>query len=199
MSLKGIKLGFAMTGSFCTFEKAFKAAEELVDAGAEVYPIMSFNAAGISSRFGSASEHTDRIREITGHDVICTIEDAEPIGPKKMFDLIAVVPCTSNTIAKLVYGITDTPVTMAVKSHIRNARPVVIAISTNDALAASGKNIGQLLNYKNFYFVPYRQDNYAAKPNSAVADLSKLNETAEKALEGRQLQPLILPPDDICS
>ena len=196
MSLKGIKLGFAMTGSFCTFEKAFKAAEELVDAGAEVYPVMSFNAASISSRFGTAREHLDRIREIAGRDVIRTIEDAEPIGPKKMFDLLAVVPCTSNTMAKLVNGITDTPVTMAVKSHIRNARPVVIAVSTNDALAASGKNIGYLQNYKNYYFVPYRQDNFAAKPNSAVADLTKLKETIEYALGSMQLQPVMLPPEE---
>lgn len=195
MSLKGIKLGFAMTGSFCTFEKAFKAAEELVEAGAEVYPIMSFNAAGISSRFGTAQEHLDRLKEICGRDVIRTIEDAEPIGPKKMFDLLAVAPCTSNTIAKLVNGITDTPVTMAVKSHIRNSRPVVIAISTNDALAASGRNIGQLQNYRNYYFVPYRQDNYAGKPYSAVADLTKLRSTVELALEGRQIQPITLTPE----
>lgn len=197
MSLKGIKLGFAMTGSFCTFEKAFRAAEELVRAGAEVYPVMSFNAAGISSRFGTAQEHLDKLREITGRDVIRTIEDAEPIGPKKMFDLLAVAPCTSNTIAKLANGITDTPVTMAVKSHIRNARPVVIAISTNDALAASGRNIGQLQNYKNYFFVPYRQDNFAGKPNSAVADLSKLKETVELALEGKQLQPLLTAPAEL--
>lgn len=197
MSLKGIKLGFAMTGSFCTFEKAFRAAEELVNAGAEVYPVMSFNAASISSRFGTAQEHLERIRSITGRDIIMTIEDAEPIGPKKMFDLLAVVPCTSNTVAKLVHGITDTPVTMAVKSHIRNARPVVIAVSTNDALAASGKNIGQLQNYKNYYFVPYRQDNFAAKPNSAVADLTKLNAAVECALEGIQIQPMLMPPADI--
>lgn len=197
MSLEGIKLGFAMTGSFCTFEKAFSAAEELVSEGAEVYPIMSFNAAGISSRFGTARENTERIAKICGHEPIRSIEDAEPIGPKKMFDLLAVAPCTSNTIAKLVNGITDTPVTMAVKSHIRNARPVVIAISTNDALAASGRNIGQLQNYKNYYFVPYRQDNFAGKPNSAVADLSLLKETIKAALEGRQLQPLLISPVEI--
>ena len=197
MSLEGKKLGFAMTGSFCTFEKAFDAAAGLVEAGAEVIPVMSFNAAGISSRFGTAKEHLDRITEICGRKPIMTIEEAEPIGPKRMFDLLAVAPCTSNTIAKLANGITDTPVTMAVKSHIRNARPVVIAISTNDALAASGRNIGQLLNYKNYYFVPYRQDNYAGKPNSAVAELSLLKNTVEAALEGKQLHPMLLPPAEI--
>lgn len=197
MSLEGKKLGLALTGSFCTFEKAFQAAAELVEAGAEVYPIMSFNAAGISSRFGTAEENIRRLTGICGRGIIRTIEDAEPIGPKKMFDLLAVAPCTSNTLAKLAAGITDTPVTMAVKSHIRNGRPVVIAVSTNDALAASGKNIGQLQNYRNYYFVPYRQDNYAGKPNSAVADFGRLRETAEAALEGRQLQPVLLPPAEI--
>ena len=194
MSLVGKKIGFAMTGSFCTFEKAFRAAEELTALGAEVVPVMSFNAATISSRFGEADDNLARLAGICGHPVIVSIADAEPIGPKKMFDILIVAPCTSNTIAKLAHGITDTPVTMAVKSHIRNARPVVIAISTNDALAASGKNIGRLQNYKNYYFVPYRQDNYAGKPNSAVADFTKIAETAEAALEGRQIQPMLLPP-----
>lgn len=194
MSLTGIRLGFALTGSFCTFEKAFKACEELVGAGAEVYPIMSFNAAGISSRFGRAEDNIKRFEDICGHEVIKTIEAAEPIGPKKMFDILAVAPCTSNTAAKLVCGITDTPVTMAVKSHIRNSRPVVIAISTNDALAASGKNIGQLQNYRNYYFVPYRQDNFEGKPYSAVADFDMLSSTIEAALEGRQLQPELMSP-----
>ena len=194
MSLEGKRIGFVMTGSFCTFEKAFSAAERLVDLGAELTPVMSYNAASVSSRFGTAGINRSRIEDICGRQAILTIEDAEPIGPKRLFDIISVVPCTSNTLAKLALGITDTPATMAVKSHIRNSRPVVIAISTNDALAAAAKNIGALQNYKNYYFVPYRQDNFAAKPNSAVAELSLLPETLELALEGRQLEPVLLPP-----
>ncbi|MBR6044716.1 MAG: dipicolinate synthase subunit B [Ruminococcus sp.] len=194
MSLEGKRIGFVMTGSFCTFEKAFSAAERLVDLGAELTPVMSYNAASVSSRFGTAGINRSRIEDICGRQAILTIEDAEPIGPKRLFDMIAVVPCTSNTLAKLALGITDTPATMAVKSHIRNSRPVVIAISTNDALAAAAKNIGALQNYKNYYFVPYRQDNFAAKPNSAVAELSLLPETLKLALEGRQLEPVLLPP-----
>ena len=194
MSLEGKRIGFVITGSFCTFEKAFSAAERLVDLGAELTPVMSYNAASVSSRFGTAGINRSRIEDICGRQAILTIEDAEPIGPKRLFDIIAVVPCTSNTLAKLALGITDTPATMAVKSHIRNSRPVVIAISTNDALAAAAKNIGALQNYKNYYFVPYRQDNFAAKPNSAVAELSLLPETLELALEGRQLEPVLLPP-----
>lgn len=193
MSLEGKRIGFVLTGSFCTFDKAFAAAKRLVDLGAEVMPIMSFNAAGISSRFGTAEENTARLEQICKHSVVRTIEDAEPIGPKKLLDIIIVAPCTANTLAKLALGITDTPATMAVKSHIRNQRPVVIAISTNDALAACGKNIGALQNYRNYYFVPYRQDNYAAKPNSAVADFELIPQTAELALEGKQLQPMLLP------
>ena len=192
MSLEGKRVGFVLTGSFCTFEKAFKAAERLRELGAEVFPVMSFNAAAVNSRFGSAAENIAAIERITGRSVIATIEEAEPIGPKKLFDIIVVAPCTANTAAKLALGITDTPATMAVKSHIRNQRPVVIAISTNDALAACAKNIGALQNYKNYYFVPYRQDNFAAKPNSIVADFERIPETTELALQGRQLQPMLL-------
>lgn len=192
MSLEGKKVGFGMTGSFCTFEKAFAAAEALVGAGAEVFPVMSFNAAGISTRFGTADENRSRIESITGRKLIASIEDAEPIGPHKLFDILVIAPCTANTLAKLALGISDTPVTMAVKSHLRNGRPVVIAVSTNDALAGCAKNIGILQNYRNYYFVPYSQDNFAAKPNSVVADFTKINQTVEAALEGRQLQPIML-------
>ena len=193
MSLEGKKIGFGITGSFCTFEKAFAAAKSLIEAGAEVYPIMSFNAASISSRFGTAEENRAEIEKICGHKVIDTIEGAEPIGPKKLFDILIIAPCTANTLAKQALAISDTPITMAVKSHLRNGRPVVIALSTNDALAASAKNIGALQNYRNYYFVPYRQDNYKGKPNSAVADFTKINQTAEAALEGSQLQPILMP------
>lgn len=192
MSLEGKRVGFVMTGSFCTFSKAFAAAEKLVELGADVTPIMSFNAASVSSRFGTAEENVSRFEDICGRKVIASIAEAEPIGPKKLLDIIIAAPCTANTLAKLALGITDTPAAMAVKSHIRNQRPVVIAISTNDALAACAKNIGTLQNYRNYYFVPYRQDDHAAKPYSAVADFELIPRTAELALEGRQIQPILL-------
>ncbi|MGN0601088.1 MAG: dipicolinate synthase subunit B [Oscillospiraceae bacterium] len=192
MSLSGVKIGFGMCGSFCTFQKAFSAAKELTEQGAEVYPIMSFNASGISTRFGTATDNRTKFESICNRQIINTIEDAEPIGPKKMFDILIVAPCTANTLAKLSVGISDTPVTMAVKSHLRNGRPVAIAVSTNDALAGSAKNIGMLQNYKNYYFVPYSQDNYQGKPNSLVADFTKIKETVEYALEGKQIQPIII-------
>ncbi len=186
-----IKIGFAVTGSFCTFKKAFEAAGELVKKGYDLTPIMSFNSAGISSRFGTAEEHKKELSKICSKPVIATIEQAEPIGPKKMFDLLVVAPCTSNTLAKLALGVNDTPVTMAVKSHLRNQRPVVIAVSTNDALTSSAKNIGALLNYKNFYFVPYGQDEPVSKPASMIADFSMLLRTVENALVGKQLTPIV--------
>lgn len=191
MSLSGLKIGFGMCGSFCTFEKAFQAAETLSRTGADIIPIMSFNASNISTRFGTAEQNRTKIKDICGHDIIDSIEAAEPIGPKKLLDILVVAPCTANTLAKLALGITDTPVTMAVKSHLRNSKPVVIAISTNDALAGCAKNIGMLQNYKNYYFVPYSQDNFQSKPNSSVADFSKIPETIEAAIEGRQFQPIL--------
>lgn len=191
MSLDGIRIGFCMTGSFCTFEKAFAAAQRLVSEGAQLIPVMSFNAASISTRFGTAKENIERLENIAGRKVIYTIEEAEPIGPKKMCDVMVVAPCTSNTAAKLALGLTDTPATMAVKSHLRNARPVVIAISTNDALAGCAKNIGYLQNLRNYYFVPYAQDNYEKKPNSIVADLGLVSEAVQAALDGVQLQPVL--------
>lgn len=191
MSLDGIRIGFCMTGSFCTFKKAFAAAQRLVSEGAQLIPVMSFNAASISTRFGTAKENIERLENIAGRKVICTIEEAEPIGPKKMCDVMVVAPCTSNTAAKLALGLTDTPATMAVKSHLRNARPVVIAISTNDALAGCAKNIGYLQNLRNYYFVPYAQDNYEKKPNSIVADLGLVSEAVQAALDGVQLQPVL--------
>lgn len=191
MSLSGLKIGFGMCGSFCTFEKAFQAAETLSRTGADIIPIMSFNASNISTRFGTAEQNRTKLKDICGHDIIDSIEAAEPIGPKKLLDILVVAPCTANTLAKLALGITDTPVTMAVKSHLRNSKPVVIAVSTNDALAGCAKNIGMLQNYKNYYFVPYSQDNFQSKPNSIVSDFSKIPETIEAAIEGRQLQPIL--------
>ena len=160
--------------------------------GADVTPVMSFNAANISTRFGTAQENKSKFKSICQKDnIIDTIETAEPIGPQKMFDILLVAPCTANTLAKLALGICDTPVTMAVKSHLRNGRPVVIAVSTNDALAGCAKNIGMLQNYKNYYFVPYSQDNFIGKPNSLVADFSQIPKTLELALSGKQLQPIL--------
>lgn len=191
-NLKGLRVGFGVCGSFCTFKKAFFAAEKLTQLGCEVIPVMSFNSASIDSRFGTAKEHIERLEEICGRKVISTIEDAEPIGPKKLLDIMCVAPCTANTLAKLAVGITDTPVTMAVKSHVRNSRPVVIAVSTNDALAASAKNLGTLQNYRNFYFVPYSQDDYEKKPFSMVAHFELIPQTISLAMEGKQFQPMLL-------
>lgn len=191
-TLEGIRIGYALCGSFCTFSRAIDQIIRLKEMGADITPIMSFNAASINTRFGTAESFRSRISEITGKDIIRTIEDAEPIGPRKMFDIMVVCPCTGNTLAKLAAGITDTPVTMAVKSHIRNARPVVIAAATNDALAASAQNIGQLLNRKGYYFVPFGQDDPSGKPRSLIADFNELSDTVLCALEGKQFQPLII-------
>lgn len=191
ISLEGIKIGMAMCGSFCTFSKAFEQMIKLKAAGAELTPIMSYHAATLDTRFGTAEENIMTAENICGRGVINTIPLAEPVGPKKMFDLLIVCPCTGNTMAKLAAGITDTPVTMAVKSHLRNGRPVLIAAATNDALSASAKNIGALLNIKNIYFVPFKQDDFVKKPRSAVADFSMIPEAAKAALNGRQLQPIL--------
>ncbi len=187
-----IKIGYALTGSFCTFEKSFAAMKSLVSLGYDLTPIASFNAYNLSTRFGSCEENREKMREICKKEIIRTVEEAEPIGPKKMFDLLIVAPCTSNTLAKLACGINDTPVTMAVKSHLRNSRPVLIAVSTNDALSAAAKNIGALQNFKGYYFVPYRQDDILKKPMSMVADFGLIPQAAEAALEFTQLQPTVL-------
>jgi dipicolinate synthase subunit B len=191
INLNGIKIGYAVCGSFCTFEKAFLAAKKLIDYGAVLTPIMSFNACSLNTRFGTAQENKQKLETICSSKAICTIEDAEPIGPKNMFDILIVSPCTGNTIAKLANGIIDTPVTMAAKSHIRNHKPIVIALSTNDALAGAAKNIGILLNYKNYFFVPFTQDDSTNKPRSLSADFSKIPEAAAYALKYIQIQPLI--------
>ena len=192
MSLKNIKIGFALTGSFCTFQKTIEQIEKLVKLGAEVIPIMSYNSYTLDTKFGTASEHINRIKQITNKEIIHTIQEAEPIGPKKMTDIMLIAPCSGNTMAKLANGITDTPVTMAAKSHLRNQKPLVIAISTNDALSGSAENIGKLLNRKNYYFVPFRQDNPITKPTSLVFDSNMIINTLEKALELEQIQPILL-------
>lgn len=187
-------VGFAICGSFCTFKTVFEEIERLQKLGYNIIPIMSENSYTFDTRFGDAVFWRARFKEITGSDVIHTITKAEPIGPKKLLDALIIAPCTGNTLAKLACGVTDTSVTLAAKAHLRNARPLIIAPSTNDALANAAKNIGALLNYKNIYFVPYRQDNFSAKPNSMVADFSLIPDTLEAAFNGKQIQPLVLQP-----
>lgn len=184
-------LGLAICGSFCTFDKVLPVAERLAE-NYELTAIMSETAAGTDTRFGLAETMRQRLEEITGRPVIAEIRAAEPVGPKKLFDIIAVAPCTGNTLAKLACGIADSAVSLACKAHLRNARPIVVAVSTNDALGANARNIGELLNRKHYYFVPFRQDDPKGKPNSIIADLAFLPETITAALEGRQLQPLML-------
>lgn len=185
------KIGFALCGSFCTFSEAIMQIEELLKIGAEVFPIMSFNAYSVDTRFGKAEDHVKRIEALCGKKVIASISDAEPIGPGNLLDLLIIEPCTGNTIGKLANGITDTPVTLAAKAHLRNEKPVLIAVSTNDALTASALNIGKLLNTKNIYFVPMRQDSPENKTRSIVADFSKTVISAQATLQGKQIQPII--------
>ncbi len=187
---QGLRVGAAICGSFCTFEKVFTQLEQLKDMGCTVTPIMSYNAAQTDTRFGNAQQHIERLKKLSGN-IILDLTTAEPIGPKHMFDVLIVAPCTGNTLAKLALGITDTPVCLAVKSHLRNQRPVVIGVSTNDALSGASKNIGALRNYRNLYFVPLGQDDPSAKPFSMVADFTKLPETIAEALDGKQIQPMI--------
>lgn len=182
-----MNIGYCLTGSFCTFEKSINALESLVSKGNIVTPIMSENAYTIDTRFGKAVDFQNRLIEITGNSIIHTIEQAEPIGPKRMFDAIVIAPCTGNTLAKLAHGITDTSVTMAAKSHLRNGRPVVVGISTNDALGGAAKNIGTLLNLKHYFFVPFGMDNCIEKPKSMVCDFSKIEETTLNAVNGIEL------------
>ena len=187
----GLKIGYAVTGSFCTFEKSFNQAEILRKMGAELIPIMSENASSISTRFGNAEENLKKLENICGCKVIKSIADAEPIGPKNLTDIMIVSPCTSNTASKLANSITDSAVTMAVKSHLRGGKPVILAIASNDSLMGSAKNLGILFNMKNYYFVPMRQDDYIKKPSSLVAEFSMIPQTVESALKGIQLRPII--------
>ena len=189
-------LGFALCGSFCTFEKAVQQME-ILSRSYNILPIMSQNAYSTDTRFGKAREWVRRVEEITGSPVIHTMVQAEPIGPKGLVDVLAVAPCTGNTLSKIAAGITDTPVTMAVKSALRIGIPVVLCCATNDAMAASGPNLLRLLNTKHVYLVPLRQDDPVKKPVSLVADFSLLPQTIGLALEGRQLQPVLLPPQGI--
>ena len=186
-----LKAGFALCGSFCTFSKAIPQIEELKNAGIDVIPIMSYNAYETDTRFGKADDHIERIENICNHKIIHTLTDAEPIGPKNLIDALIIEPCTGNTLAKLAYGIADTPVTLAAKSTLRNGNPVIIAVSTNDALGNAAKNIGLLMNAKNIYFVPFSQDDCEHKPTSIVADFTKTKDTFLQAIVGKQIQPII--------
>lgn len=187
-----INLGFAMCGSFCTFKKVIPQISELVRIGYNVIPIMSPVSYSTDTRFGTAKSFTEEIGQITGNPIVHTLNEAEPIGPKKLLDILVIAPCTGNTLGKMANGITDTSVTLATKAHLRNQRPVVIAVSTNDALGAAAKNIGLLMNCKHLYFVPMLQDDYVNKPNSIVADFTRIPETVLDALSGKQTEPVIL-------
>lgn len=190
MDISYLNIGFAMTGSFCTFSKVIPEIRTLTELGAEVYPIMSEMAYSTDTRFGKSADFIKTIREMTGRDIIHTIAAAEPIGPKHYLDALVVAPCTGNTISKMANGITDSCVSMAAKAHLRNGRPLVAAISTNDALSNCAKNIGMLMNVQNVYFVPFNQDDPVKKPNSLVADMKMIAPTLESALDGVQIQPM---------
>ena len=185
-----MNIGFALCGSFCTYSQVFPMME-LLKYDYNVTPIFSFSAQSTDSRFGKASDHLRTAAEICGTAPLCTIEGVEPIGPKKLFDALIIAPCTGNTLAKLAHSIADTPVTMAAKSHLRNGRPVIVAVSTNDGLAGAAENIGRLLARKNYYFVPFGQDDPKNKPTSLVARFERIPETVEMALRGVQVQPVL--------
>lgn len=188
--MKNVNIGFAITGSFCTFQKVLPCIEELSENN-NVVPIFSYAVRDSDTRFYKAADFAYDIEMITGNRPITSIIDAEPIGPKKLLDILIVAPCTGNTLTKLNHAITDTPVVMAAKAHLRNNRPLLIAISTNDGLSGNARNFGDLINKKNIYFVPFWQDDSDKKPNSLVADFDILTKAAEAAIEGRQLQPVI--------
>ena len=190
--MNGLRIGFALSGSFCTFDRVLKQMEELQEAGADITPIMSFNAAGLDTRFGRAEDFKARLKEITGREPLLTLTEVEPIGPKGLFDVLIVAPCTGSTLGRLANGISDTPVTLAVKSHLRRSRPVILAVSTNDALGASMRRIALLKTTKSIYFVPMSQDATLNKPNSLVADFSRIPDTITAAQAGTQRQPLFL-------
>lgn len=186
------RVGFAFCGSFCTHAAVLEVLERMTELYESVIPIVSDYAAFTDTRFGTSEEFLERMEDLTGHEVLYDITSVEPIGPQKLLDVLVIAPATGNTIAKLATGISDTSVTMAAKAHLRNGRPVVVAVASNDGLSAGAKNIGELLNRKNYYFVPFGQDNAMQKPCSLIADFSRIPETVEAALRGEQLQPILL-------
>lgn len=191
MELSGIKIGVGMTGSFCTFEKSFHELERLKNEGAELFPIFSWMTQGVDCRFGDTERFQKRITEITGHEPMKRVEEAETIGPHKPYDLFLILPCTGNTMAKLANGITDSPVLMGAKAHLRNNLPLVISLATNDGLGMNLKNVGYLLPTKHIFFVPFGQDDPVKKPNSIVAHTNLVLDTVLAALKGKQLQPVL--------
>lgn len=193
MELKDVKIGFAITGSFCTFAKVMTEMEKLSAAGADITPVISYSVDKFDTKFGRADEWKTRIEALTGKKIIKTITDAEPIGPKALFDILVVAPCTGNTLGKLANGITDTPVTMACKAHLRNGKPLLLAPSTNDGLGINARNIGFLQNCRNVFFVPYGQDDPEKKCNSVMAKFDLILPAIQAALEGRQLEPVLRP------
>ena len=189
--MKPQRVGFALCGSFCTHKEVLRELEAICREYETVLPIVSPVCQTTDTRFGKAEDFLAQVERLTGHTAMGSIREAEPIGPKKLLDVLVIAPCTGNTLAKLAAGITDTPVTMAAKAHLRNDRPVVVAVATNDGLSAAAKNIGELLARKNYYFVPFGQDDPEKKPCSLMADFTRIGETVEAALEGRQLQPVL--------
>lgn len=192
MLLEGKKVGIGITGSFCTLDTILIEIENLIKEGADVYPVLSFNVNNLDTRFGKAEDWKREIEKITGKAVMASIQDAEPIGPKGFLDIFVIAPCTGNTLAKIANGITDTPVCMGWKAHLRNNKPVLIGISTNDGLSANAKNLGLLMNMTNVYFVPFNQDDPEKKQNSIIAKYDLLVPSIVEALEGRQIQPVIV-------
>ena len=186
-----MNIGFAVCGSFCTYHEVFPAMEALAEKHT-IIPIFSDISYTTDSRFGTHKDHIDRAQQICGREILHTIPQVEPIGPKGLLDALVIAPCTGNTLAKLAHSIADGPVTMAAKSHLRNGRPVIVAVSTNDALAGAAENIGRLLARRHYYFVPFGQDNPEKKPTSMVADFTKIPDTLALAMEGKQIQPIIL-------
>ncbi|KKE78415.1 dipicolinate synthase subunit B [Oceanobacillus caeni] len=193
MNLKGKRIGIGLTGSHHTFSKVFLQIENLVNKGVEVIPIASYTVQSTETKFGRGEDHLNKLEELTGQKVITSMPDAEPLGPDKPLDCMVIAPLTGNSMAKLANGITDNPVLMAAKSTIRNQNPVVLSVTTNDALGLNGINLARLLNSKFIYFVPFGQDNPMKKPNSLVANLDLLEDTIKSALDREQLQPIIIP------
>lgn len=188
------RVGFALTGSFCTLDKALRAMEETAQAYPDILPILSETTGSTDTRFGRGEDFRQAAEEICGRRAVASIREAEPIGPRHLLDVLVIAPCTGNTLAKLAAGVADTAVTMAAKAHLRNGRPVVVAVSTNDGLGGAARNIGELLCRKHYYFVPFRQDDPVGKPTSLVADMDLVPATVAAALRGEQLQPLLLGP-----
>ncbi len=192
MDFSDKKIGFAVTGSFCTLKSALEMLKSLAKTNCEIIPIVSETVATTDTRFFKAQDFLDEVEKITGKKPIKSITEAEPIGPKKLLDLLIIAPCTGNTLSKIYYGITDTAVTMSAKAHLRNSKPLLIGVSTNDGLGNNAKNIGGLINIKNIFFIPFRQDDAVSKPTSVISDFSLLEESSALALQNKQMQPIIL-------